>query len=293
MIFIFRRTLNKEKTSIRHQGLLYLAKQKKVLALNESKETGSGEDTGQLTQEMIEDMLKSSAELELDSAEADIEDVSSRFADNMFKEAGVNSSQKPSETGQGSIAHIEESPNAINDDHPETFLYDEWDFRADDYKPNWCLVRQKTMPEGDPSYFVDTLNSYGPLATEIKRQFEMLLPEMFRKVRKLDDGEEIDIDDVIEAVVDIKTGASPSEKLYWKRNKVQRDVAVVFLLDTSASKAEAIEEENFNKFTSEIYLKGYLICYVEALKLDPDQIIEEYIKLYRNNFEAVKDRNVF
>ena len=26
---------------------------------------------------------------------------------------------------------------------------------------------------------------------------------------------------------------------------------------------------------------------------DPDQIIEEYIKLYRNNFEAVKDRNVF
>ena len=56
---------------------------------------------------------------------------------------------------------------------------------------------------------------------------------------------------------------------------------------------EAIEEENFNKFTSEIYLKGYLICYVEALKLDPDQIIEEYIKLYRNNFEAVKDRNVF
>ncbi len=56
---------------------------------------------------------------------------------------------------------------------------------------------------------------------------------------------------------------------------------------------EAIEEENFNKFTSEIYLKGYLICYVEALKLDPDQIIEEYIKLYRNNFETVKDRNDF
>ena len=56
---------------------------------------------------------------------------------------------------------------------------------------------------------------------------------------------------------------------------------------------EEDEKEYFNKFTSEIYLKGYLICYVEALKLDPDQIIEEYIKLYRNNFEAVKDRNVF
>ena len=51
---------------------------------------------------------------------------------------------------------------------------------------------------------------------------------------------------------------------------------------------EAIEEENFKKFTSEIYLKGYLICYVEALKLPPDQIIEEYIKLYRNNLETEK-----
>ena len=42
IIFIFRRTLNNEKKSILHQGLLYLAKQKKVLALKESKGTGSG-----------------------------------------------------------------------------------------------------------------------------------------------------------------------------------------------------------------------------------------------------------
>ena len=65
---------------------------------------------------------------------------------------------------------------------------------------------------------------------------------MFRKQRKLEDGDEIDIDDVIEAIVDIRTGSSPSDKLYWRRNKVQRDVAVVFLLDTSASTAEAVDD---------------------------------------------------
>ena len=42
VIFIFRRTLSNENNSIRHQGLLYLARQKKVLSLKESKETGSG-----------------------------------------------------------------------------------------------------------------------------------------------------------------------------------------------------------------------------------------------------------
>ncbi|MAD86193.1 MAG: hypothetical protein CL909_06395 [Deltaproteobacteria bacterium] len=51
---------------------------------------------------------------------------------------------------------------------------------------------------------------------------------------------------------------------------------------------EAIEEENFIKFTSEIYLKGYLICYIEAMKLPAEQIIEEYINLYRNQLEAEK-----
>ena len=51
---------------------------------------------------------------------------------------------------------------------------------------------------------------------------------------------------------------------------------------------EAIEEENFKKFTSEIYLKGYLICYIEAMKLPAEQIIDEYINLYKNQIEAEK-----
>ena len=98
------------------------------------------------------------------------------------------------------------------------------------------------MAEGDPNYYGVTLHNYGSLVTQIRRQFEMMVPEMFRKVRRLEDGEDIDIDDVIEAIVDIKTGSTPSDKFYWRRNKVQRDVAAAFLLDTSASTAEAIDE---------------------------------------------------
>jgi nitric oxide reductase activation protein len=67
-----------------------------------------------------------------------------------------------------------------------------------------------------------------------------------RKERRLQDGEDIDIDDVIETMIDIKSGSSPNEKMYWRRNKVHRDVAVVFLLDTSASTAEAIDDSKSN-----------------------------------------------
>ena len=41
IIFIFRRTWDDAKNKIHHQGLLYLARQKKVLALKESMNSGS------------------------------------------------------------------------------------------------------------------------------------------------------------------------------------------------------------------------------------------------------------
>ncbi len=197
-------------------------------------------DAQAITQEMLEELLKNSAELDLGSLQGDMQKISGTFADNMLREAGLNLRDNP-ESGQGRNANVDEHGGALAPTEPETFVYDEWDFRVGDYKPRWCIVRQKSMAEGDASYYGNTLHSYGSLVQKIRRQFEMMVPEMFRKVRKLEDGEEIDIDDVIEAMIDIRTGVGPSEKLFWRRNKVQRDVAVVFLLDISASTAEAID----------------------------------------------------
>ncbi len=194
-----------------------------------------------ITQEQLEELLQNSAELDLQAVEGDIQETQGMFADNLLKEAGMQLPDNP-EFSNGPFVHVDEDGDSLEASEPQTFVYDEWDFRAGDYKPRWCIVRQKTMAEGDPNFFGSTLHSYGGLVSRIRRQFEMMVPEMFRKVRKLEDGEEIDIDDIIEAIVDMKTGASPSDKFYWRRNKVQREVAAAFLLDTSASTAEAIDD---------------------------------------------------
>ena len=55
-----------------------------------------------------------------------------------------------------------------------------------------------------------------------------------------------------------------------------------------SSYLKAIEDENFNTFTSEIYLKGYLLCYVEAMNLPVKQILDEYISLYKNSLDTKK-----
>jgi nitric oxide reductase activation protein len=199
-------------------------------------------DAEPMTQEELEQLLQDSAELELDAQEGDVDQSMAMFAQNIMKEAGVPPPSNDPGRGYGPILHDDDAGGELEALEPKTFVYDEWDFRANDYKPRWCIVRQKQMSEGDPAYYGQTLAGYSTLVNQIRRQFELLVPEMFRKQRKLEDGEEIDIDDVIEAMVDIRTGSSPSDKLYWRRNKVQRDVAVVFLLDTSASTAEAVDE---------------------------------------------------
>ena len=212
------------------------------LRLQKGGEGSADGESEEITQEMLQELIQNSAELDLDSMESGMaEDLSADMAQNMMREASMTAPSNP-DRGQGSFVHMEEDGGEMDPDEPQTFVYDEWDFRAEDYKPRWCIVRQKPMAEGDPAYYGQTLAGYSALVNQIRRQFELLVPEMFRKQRKLEDGEEIDIDDVIEAMVDIRTGSSPSDKLYWRRNKVQRDVAVVFLLDTSASTAEAVDE---------------------------------------------------
>ena len=212
-----------------------------LMQLRMKQEEGAEAGGEPLTQEMLEELLKNSAELELQAMKGDPQNASGQFANNILKETGVNLPQT-AEFGQGPLVHVDEEGGSLEPTEPQTFVYDEWDFRAEDYKPRWCIVRQKPMAEGDVSYYGMTLHNYRSLVGQVKRQFELMVPEMFRKVRKLEDGDEIDIDDVIEAKIDIRTGASPSDKFYWRRNKVQRDVAVAFLMDTSASTAEAIDE---------------------------------------------------
>ena len=210
--------------------------------LRMQQQDNAGESTGEpITQEQLEELLQNSAELDLEAVEGDLQDTQGMFADNLLKEAGMQLPDNP-EFSNGPFVHIDEDGDSLEANEPQTFVYDEWDFRAGDYKPRWCIVRQKMMAEGDPNFFGGTLHSYGGLVSRIRRQFELMVPETFRRVRKLEDGEEIDIDDVIEAIVDMKTGASPSDKFYWRRNKVQREVAAAFLIDTSASTAEAIDE---------------------------------------------------
>ena len=195
------------------------------------------EDRQMLSQEMLEELLKATAELELNE-EGDVV----TFAQNLLQEQGVDLPPARSSAGYQDIPHQEERGGALDVKEPRSYVYDEWDFRANDYRPRWCIVQEKQVLMGETRFYAETLQNYSGLMDQIRRQFEAVKPEMYRKVKRLPEGEDVDLDDGIEALIDLRTGLMPDEKIYWRRNKAERDVGVVFLLDMSASTAEAVEE---------------------------------------------------
>jgi len=195
-----------------------------------------------ISKEMLEELLRQSAELELDAEQGDINSNMTMFAQNIMKEAGTPPPNSKPGQGYGPLLHDDDQGGELEAREPRTYAYDEWDFRAVDYKPRWCIVKEKNVEEGDPNFYNEALKNYVSLSNHIRRQFELIMPENFRKIYRLVDGEDLDLNAALEAWADLRMSVPPDDKIYWQRNRAKRDVAVVFLLDMSASTAEAIDE---------------------------------------------------
>ncbi len=139
-------------------------------------------------------------------------------------------------------------------DREQVYYYDEWDHELAGYRRRWCHLREKPIePPGPtangaaapPDRFVDeTRRLHADLLRRVRKQFELLKPEEFRRMRRLIEGEELDLDRVVETHVDRRAGRPPDGAVYMSRRRQHRDVAAAFLLDMSASTdAEAPVDE--------------------------------------------------
>jgi nitric oxide reductase NorD protein len=120
------------------------------------------------------------------------------------------------------------------------FTYDEWDYTVRDYRRAWCRLREVEL-EGDGGvFFGETLSRCRDLADSIRREFRMMRPEQFRKVRGMQHGDDFDLNAVVDAHADRRGRKNPSERLYVARMREERDVATLFLVDMSASTDEPL-----------------------------------------------------
>ncbi len=112
--------------------------------------------------------------------------------------------------------------------------YDEWDFRRNGFRKDWCILTEKKLQPVKGTFIDSTLVKYRGLLKNLKKQFEMLRStERFMKRQR--DGDDLDLDAIIESISDTKAGRPPSERLFIKLQRDERDIAVFFLVDMSSS----------------------------------------------------------
>ena len=100
------------------------------------------------------------------------------------------------------------------------------------------------------TFVEETRRCYADLFTQVSRQFQLLKPDTFIPLKRLVDGEEIDLDSAIEAFVDRRASQTMPEKVYMRRNRRERSVAALFLLDMSASTDDVIKDASRWQYTA-------------------------------------------
>ncbi len=114
------------------------------------------------------------------------------------------------------------------------FLYPEWDFARQCHRKNWCVLRELAVEPRHDDFHVNTLRKHARLIKSLHRTFEALRGED-RLLKKQPHGDDIDIDALVEAWADLRSGHEMSERLFASLRKEERNIAVMFMVDMSGS----------------------------------------------------------
>lgn len=122
----------------------------------------------------------------------------------------------------------------------DPFHYQEWDYQIQLHRPDWVTVYERRQPKGHVEDIQMIIDEYKPVAHRIKQIIDLLTPEGVQRVRNMEDGDEIDINAAIDAMISIRMGDQPNTRITMRNVLKNRDLSVVLLLDLSESTNETM-----------------------------------------------------
>ena len=203
-----------------------------------------------------------------------------QIMDSIIQDFGEIPEEYLEPAGDGGYNKDEEKDDVVNDYDNSDYnhLYNEWDHATQKYRKNWCKLNVKTIEGVNNNFINETLSKHRGLLKNLNRTFEALRQDE-KRLRKQNNGDDIDIDAFIDAYIDLKQGNEVDEKLFTKLNKVDRNVAVMFMIDMSGSTSGWV-----NKMEKESLV---LLC--ESLEILGDTYsIYGFSGKTRNNCEVFK-----
>lgn len=122
----------------------------------------------------------------------------------------------------------------------DPYHYPEWDYQVQLSRPHWTTVYERRQPLGDSEFIDQTLKDHKSVVFRIRQIVDALRPVGVQRIRNMEDGDEVDINAAVDAMIAIRMGESPSTRVTYRNVMNRRDLAVVILLDLSESTNESI-----------------------------------------------------
>lgn len=122
----------------------------------------------------------------------------------------------------------------------EPYHYQEWDYQVQLHRPDWVTVLEKRQRKGDAASIELSLIEHRPVASRLQHLIDAMQPRGVVRQRRQEDGDEIDIDAAIRAMIDLRMGETPDPRINIRYIRKTRDLAVLVLLDLSESTNEKL-----------------------------------------------------
>ncbi len=126
----------------------------------------------------------------------------------------------------------------------EPYHYQEWDYGVQLHRPNWVTVLERRQKKGDAEEIDRILAAHKPVAARLRHIIDAMQPEGVQRLRCREDGEEIDLNAAIRAMIDIRMGQTPDPRINIRIERKVRDLALVVLLDLSESTNEKLGDSD-------------------------------------------------
>ncbi|NQX81302.1 MAG: VWA domain-containing protein [Flavobacteriaceae bacterium] len=127
---------------------------------------------------------------------------------------------------------VAESTETTSEEH--SISYDEWDYKKMSYLKDHCKVYPRKITTSNINYYSRTMADNKTILLELRKTLTSA-NNKYKLQYKQSQGEQYDLDALIDYCVDLHAKRTPSENIYLSKRKREKDLSILILLDLSLS----------------------------------------------------------
>lgn len=118
--------------------------------------------------------------------------------------------------------------------------YPEYDYATGRERPEWTTIIEYSPKPGPVALIDEFLESRPDVTNRLTNLIGAARVSRHQRIRRQQEGEYLDVDACIEAMVSRRAGATPDPRIYGRWERRSRDLSVLVLLDISESTKERV-----------------------------------------------------